>query len=138
MILRSFIIMLIVVTAGMAMVIAIVNALIPFFLSIQVFTWLSLTFFFVLTIITGYIGVRSLEKSAHGFVASVNGIVLLKLLLSVGFIITYVLVAKPHTPNFIISFFILYVFYTVFEIRQLIILQKKKIRREKLSQNANG
>ena len=135
---RSFIIILTILTAGIAIVIAIVNLLIPFFLSVQIFTWSALAFFFALTIITGYMGFRSLEKSAYGFVASVNGIVLLKLALSVAFVVAYLLIAKPDKPNFIISFFILYIIYTVFEIRQLIMAQKRKIQQQKLSQNANG
>src|SRR6185503_13217262 len=135
---RSFIITLIILTSGMAVVIAIVNFLVPSFQSIQIFTWWALLFFSALTVITGYIGFNSLEKSAHGFVASVNGIVLLKLVLSVAFLVVYLLIAKPGKPDFIISFFILYVVYTVFEIRQLVIAQRRKIQQQKLSQNANG
>jgi hypothetical protein len=135
---RSFIILLTILTACIAIVIAAVNFLFPFFLSIQIFTWSALLFFFVLTIITGYMGFRSLEKSPHGFVASVNGIVLLKLAMSIAFIVACLLIAKPDKPNFIISFFILYIIYTVFEVRQFIIVQKRKIQQEKLSQNANG
>ena len=105
--LRSFIMTLTILTVVLAILIAVVNYLIPFFLSIQIFTWSALAFFFALTIITGYMGFRSLEKSSHGFVASVNGIVLLKLALSIAFIVAYLLIAKPGKPNFIISFFIL-------------------------------
>lgn len=43
---------------------------------------MSLGFFFLITLLTGYMGFRGLEKSAHGFVASVNGMVVLKLFLS--------------------------------------------------------
>jgi len=138
MIFRSFIFSLIILTTVMTVISALVNYLVPFFHSIQNFTWFSLAFFFVLTAITGYIGFRSLEKSAYGFVASVNGIVLLKLLLSVGFLIAYLVITKPGSPYFIISFFVFYIIYTVFEIRQLIIAQKRKIEQQKLSQNANG
>src|SRR6266513_2259232 len=126
MIFRSFIISLIILTIIMMVISAILNYFIPFFHSIQNFTWFSLAFFFVLTVITGYIGFRSLEKSAYGFVASVNGIVLLKLMLSVGFLIAYLVIIKPGSPNFIISFFVFYIIYTVFEIRQLIMAQKRK------------
>jgi hypothetical protein len=135
---RSFIILVTVLTAGLAILIEIVDLLVPFFFSIRIFTWFSLLFFFLVTIITGYIGFRSLEKSPHAFVASVNGIVFLKLAFSVGFVVSYLLIAKPGKPDFIISFFILYVIYTVFEVRQLIIAQKRKIQQQKLSQNANG
>src|SRR5436190_3106870 len=111
---RGFTFSSIILTAVVAVVIAVVNLLVPFFRSFQIFTWSSLAFFFALTLVTGYIGFRSLDKSSHGFVAGVNGIVFLKLMLGVGFVIAFVLIAKPGTPNFIISFFILYIIYTVF------------------------
>lgn len=130
---RSFVISLLILTLIMALISAVVNYLVPFFHSIQNFTWFSLAFFFGLTIITGYIGFRSLEKSAYGFVAGVNGIVLLKLMLSVGFLIVYIVITKPGTPYFIISFFVFYIIYTVFEIRQLIIAQRRKSEQQKLS-----
>lgn len=130
---RSFIILLIILTTIMMVIIALVNYFIPFFHAFQNFTWFSLAFFFILTVITGYIGFGSLEKGAYGFVASVNGIVLLKLMLSVGFLITYLVIARPDSPYFIISFFVFYIIYTVFEIRQLIIAQKRKKEHQKLT-----
>lgn len=135
---RSFIVYLVILTIILTVMSVLVNYFIPFFHSFQQFTWFSLAFFFVLTVLTGYIGFRSLEKSAYGFVASVNGIVLLKLMLSVGFLIAYLVITKPGSPYFVISFFVFYIIYTVFEIRQLIIAQKIKAEQQKLSQNANG
>ena len=133
MIFRSFIISLIILTAILVVISALVNYFIPFFYSIQNFTWLSLTFFFVLTFISGYMGFRSLEKTAYGFVAGVNGIVLLKLILSVGFLIAYLVITKPGSPYFIIPFFVFYIIYTVFLIRQVIMAQKRKRNQQELS-----
>ena len=135
--LRSFIVKLSILTGGLALMIVLLNYAVPLFNSVKNFTWLSIAFFFTLTIITGYIGFRSLEKSAYGFVASVNGIVLIKLLLCVGFVIAYLVIARPHAPDFVISFFILYIIYTVFEIRELVIAQRKRSGKEKVSQQGN-
>jgi hypothetical protein len=133
MIFRSFIASLAILTTVLMAISAMVNYFSTFFHSIQNFTWLSLAFFFILTVITGYIGIHALGKSAHGFVASVNGIVLLKLMLSVGFLIAYLVITKPASPYFIIPFFVFYIIYTVFEIRQLIIAQKRNRKQQKVS-----
>jgi peptidoglycan/LPS O-acetylase OafA/YrhL len=129
--LKDFIVKLILVTLFCAVVIAVLNYFIPFFNSFQQFTWAALIYFFALTILAGYIGVRSLSKSAHGFVASVNGIVMLKLFLSAAFVIAYAIITKPHRPDFVISFFLLYVVYTVFLVREFIIAQKKSSLQKK-------
>ena len=127
---RSFAAKLTILTAALAVIILVMNYLLPFLQSFQDFTWFSLLFFFLVTLVTGYIGFRSFEKTAHGFVSSVNGMMMLKLFLCIIFIIVYVVIAKPHSPVFISSFFFLYLIYTVFEIRELIaaqkILQKQK------------
>lgn len=99
---------------------------IPSMLPFQVFTWIALVFFFLVTTVSLYIGLKGLEKSSYGFVASVNGIVLLKLMLSVMLIIVYMLITKPEDPVFIVPFFLFYIFFTVFEVRELLIAQNKK------------
>lgn len=124
--LRPFLIKLTLLTIGTAVMIALANMLFPFFNQFQQFTWLCLVFFFLVTLLTGYIGFRGLTKSAHGFVASVNGMVVIKLFLSAAFVIVFVVVSRPEGPAFVVSFFILYVIYTVFEIREMILAQKGK------------
>jgi hypothetical protein len=136
--LRSFIIKLIVITLGLSVLIILLNYLSPFFYSIRNFTWLSLAFFFLLTIATGYIGLRALDKTPHGFIASVNGIVMIKLLLCIGFVLSYLLIVKPGVSYFIVSFFAMYVIYSGFEIRELIIGQRKKTQQEKIAKHGNG
>jgi hypothetical protein len=128
---RSFAAKLLILTTALAVIISIVNYLIPFFQSFQSFTWYALLFFFIVTLITGYIGLRAMEKSAHGFIAGVNGMVMVKLFMSVIFVIVYVLLAKPNKALFITSFFILYVIYSVFEIRELILAQKIQQKQNK-------
>lgn len=124
--LRPFLLKLTLLSTGTAVMIALANMLFPFFTQFQQFTWLSLVFFFLVTLLTGYIGFRGLTKSAHGFVASVNGMVVIKLFLSAAFVIGYVVISRPEGPAFVVSFFILYVIYTVFELREMILAQKGK------------
>ncbi|MCY7408656.1 MAG: hypothetical protein LH473_00140 [Chitinophagales bacterium] len=129
--LKDFISKLLMLTVVCAVVIAALNYFIPFFNGFRNFSWCALVYFFLLTALAGYIGILSLNKSAHGFVASVNGIVMIKLLFSAGFVIAYALIAKPGRPDFVISFFLLYVVYTVFLVREFIIAQKKYLQQKK-------
>lgn len=117
---------LVVFTVAVALLAAFGILWIPAMLPFQVFTWIALVFFFLVTAISLYIGLKGLEKSSYGFVASVNGIVLLKLMLSVILIIFYMLFAKPEDPVFIVPFFLFYIFFTVFEVRELLMAQNNK------------
>lgn len=120
---------LIIYCAAIAVLVVIAGFLWPSITSFQDFTWLSFTFFALLTALTLYIGLRGLEKSSYGFVASVNGIVLLKLMLSVVMVLVYVIFAKPKEPQFILPFFIFYILFTVFEVRELLLAQHVKSKR---------
>lgn len=117
---------LIIYSAAIAVLVVIAGLLFPAIASFQDFTWLSLIFFSLLTALTLYIGLRGLEKSSYGFVASVNGIVLLKLMLSVILVLLYVIFVKPKEPLFILPFFLFYILFTVFELRELLLAQKAK------------
>ncbi len=117
---------LIIYSAAIAVLVVIAGLLFPAIASFQDFTWLSLVFFSLLTALTLYIGLRGLEKSSYGFVASVNGIVLLKLMLSVILVLLYVIFVKPKEPLFILPFFLFYILFTVFELRELLLAQKAK------------
>ena len=117
---------LIIYSAAIAVLVVIAGLLWPSIASFRDFTWLSFTFFALLTGLTLYIGLRGLEKSSYGFVASVNGIVLLKLMLSVVLVLVYVILTKPKEPQFILPFFIFYILFTVFEVRELLLAQNMK------------
>ncbi|MBK6484419.1 MAG: hypothetical protein KBF32_02325 [Chitinophagales bacterium] len=117
---------LIIYCAAIALLVVIAGLLFPAITSFQDFTWLSFLFFSLLTALTLYIGLRGLEKSSYGFVASVNGIVLLKLMLSVVLVLVYVIVTRPKEPQFILPFFLFYILFTVFEVRELLLAQKAK------------
>ena len=115
---------LFILTLIIAIILIPLNYFIPLLASFQQFTWLSLIFFFIITLITVYIGLRGLEKSGHGFVASVNGIVMIKLFFCAGLVIVYMLIARPGNATFILPFFLFYVLFTVFEIREVLKAQK--------------
>ena len=121
---------LVLFTAVVAIVVAALNYFSPFFRAFQLFTWLSLGFFFVVTAVTLNIALNGLKKkSSHGFVASINGTVLIKLFLSIALIIGYMLLTKPGNAAFIIPFFCFYILFTFFEIRQLLNAQKAEAGR---------
>ncbi len=128
---RSAFIKLVIFTAIIAVLTAIANFFIPALLPFQAFSWISMAFFFLVTAVTIYIGLNGLGKSSYGFVASVNGIVLLKLMLSVVLIIVYMLLARPKDPMFILPFFAFYICFTVFEVRALLIAQHQHKKHKK-------
>lgn len=117
---------LMVLTIVLAIAILVANYSVALFKAFETFTWSCLAFFFIVTVATLYMGLKGLEKSSHGFVATVNGIVMIKLFLSVGLVIGYLLLAKPNNGWFILPFFVFYIVFTVFEIRELLKGQKLK------------
>ncbi|MCS6916615.1 MAG: hypothetical protein RMK52_06385 [Chitinophagales bacterium] len=100
------------------------------------FGWWALLFFGVITWLTGWMGLRSLKQSARGFVTAVSATVMIKLLASAAFVATYAWITKPDSPVFIIPFFVLYVVFTVFEIREVIAAQKRHASSSGTSQSA--
>jgi hypothetical protein len=119
---------LVIYTAAMAFLVALGTYMIPAMAPFQTFTWISLAFFSLITAFTLYIGIKGLEKNSYGFVASVNGIVLVKLMLSIVLVLAYVLIERPKDPKFIIPFFIFYILFTIFEVREILMAQKVKSR----------
>jgi hypothetical protein len=94
-------------TLLIAIIIIAVNYFIPLFSSFQQFTWLSLVYFFHHHQPSPvYIGLGDWKKSGHGFIASVNGIVMIKLSYAPRLSLSTWLVAKPGSATFIIPFFL--------------------------------
>jgi len=121
----NFMMKLILLTAIMTVGLAGVNYWIPFFRSFQTFSWLSLLFFFLLTALTGWLALKGVsKKTGLGFVTNVNAVVMIKIFLSVIFVILYVVLVHPENIGFITSFFFLYIVFTVFEVRQIVLAQK--------------
>jgi hypothetical protein len=81
-------------------------------------------FFIAVTLISSYILIRSLQKK---FIKYLNVYLLttvVRLFLYVGVMVTYILLNKPDLFPFSISFFILYLCYTVFEVVWLVSFPK--------------
>lgn len=97
------------------------------FTHIGLIGWLALAFFVLLTIILTNMSLRTAAKSGSRFVTGVMGGVGLRMLVCVLFVVIYWVTAKERDTFFIIYFFILYLFFTVFEIMFLL----SKLRTDK-------
>ncbi|HCN82431.1 MAG TPA: hypothetical protein DIT07_02260 [Sphingobacteriaceae bacterium] len=82
--------------------------------------WGILTFYVMLTLILHYITINAAKGSNSAFMTAVFGSIGFKLLLSVAFIIFYLLNDTSNSVWFAIDFIVLYLFFTVFEIYSLL------------------
>ena len=82
--------------------------------------WIALTFFAILTTVLTRLSLKSAAKSGSRFVTGVMGGVGLRMMFCVLFVVIYWVTAKERNTFFIIYFFILYLFFTVFEIKFLL------------------
>lgn len=82
--------------------------------------WMALAFFAILTTILTRMSLRSAAKSGSRFVTGVMGGVGLRMMFCVLFVVIYWVTAKERNTFFIVYFFILYLFFTVFEIKFLL------------------
>lgn len=88
----------------------------PAFAPHQSFSWFSLVFFFLLTIIMYYIGRRAAQSdNQNSFINAVIGLTMLKLMLSAIIIFVYNEWAQPAGILFILPFFGIYLLFTIFE-----------------------
>jgi hypothetical protein len=82
--------------------------------------WLALLFFFLLTVIMVNMTIRAEAKSNSRFVTGTMGTKGLRMLLCILFIVVYLVTTPKRDVYFIVYFFILYLFFTMFEIVYLI------------------
>lgn len=82
--------------------------------------WMALVFFAGLTTVLTKISLKSSQKGGSRFVTSVMGNTGLRMLLCVVFVVIYWVNANPRDLQFVAYFFILYLFFTVFEIKFLL------------------
>ncbi|MCC6722329.1 MAG: hypothetical protein IT243_09005 [Bacteroidia bacterium] len=82
--------------------------------------WIALLYYVLLTILFTNIALKTRNKSNSRFVTTIMGLTGLRLFLCIIFIIIYRFVQGKTDLNFIFYFFILYLFYTVFEIKNLL------------------
>lgn len=80
------------------------------------FSWLSLAFFVLLSVVTYYIGNRTvLQKNKFAFINAALGLTFIKMLLCVVLVGLYIKLANPPARLFILPFLGIYVVYTIFE-----------------------
>jgi 4-hydroxybenzoate polyprenyltransferase len=91
------------------------------------FIWTAVGFFYLLTFILYAMAMMGLKQSQKTFTVSVLGSMTLRFIFSVLFLVIYLIINPEKNKAFIISFLFLYLFYTIFEIFQLV----RKLRPEK-------
>ena len=90
--------------------------------------WASLSYYFVLGVLIGWKSQKAvLSKSNSRFFAGVMGSIGIRMLLCVVFLAIYLMVSDLKSNEFVVYYLILYLFYTIFEIYQLV----SKLRPEK-------
>ncbi|MCK5840036.1 MAG: hypothetical protein KAG99_09305 [Bacteroidales bacterium] len=73
-------------------------------------------FFFAVTMIIHYLLLKAYERKHSRFITSFMLVIFLKLFFYLAIMVIYVLINKTDAMRFIITYFILYVFYTSFEV----------------------
>lgn len=90
--------------------------------------WASLSYYYVLGIVIGWKSQKAvISKSNSQFFAGVMGSIGIRMLLCVVFLAIYLMVSDLKSNEFVVYYLILYLFYTIFEIYQLV----SKLRLEK-------
>jgi len=93
----------------------------------EVFTWLSLAFFFLISLVVLYFGEKGIRsKSQRTFTAMINLGTLLRLVGGASLVLIYALLIKPSDKLFVVPFFLFYLCYTVFDVAYLIRLNRKQ------------
>lgn len=95
--------------------------------------WFAILFYNFLTIIFTNMALKSGNKSNSRFVTSIMGLTGLRMFLCIIFIVIYRFTQGKTDLDFIFYFFILYLFYTVFEIKYLLY----KLRADKKNDHRN-
>jgi len=112
---RSFFLQLFGITLLFAIV-AIICSQIPAVSAYTGIFWLSIAFFFFFSLAMYFFAKKAaLSSNRHAFTNVTIGTLAGKLLLSVVLLVIYKQVADPPDRLFIIPFFIVYLFYTMFE-----------------------
>ena len=91
--------------------------------------WGALIFYIVLGLGIGWITQRSVNSSNSAFFRGVMGATGLRMILCVLFLAIYLIISDIKAKEFIVYYLILYLFFTIFEIYQLV----SKLRAEKRS-----
>lgn len=116
--------------AGVTLAIAVATIVLFYFAQPQetYWYWIALGFYTVVGVVIGKRSQRAvLSASNSTFFTGVIGAIGIRLLLCVLFLAIYMIISDLKSKTFIIYYLILYLFYTIFEITQLV----SKLRPEK-------
>jgi hypothetical protein len=114
-----FIKSLIVTTAIIVIIALIFYSLAPSDFYTAIFPYL-LAFFIVVSIVVYHFMLKAIEKRPARFVNSFMLATMLKLFAYMTLMITYALINREEAMAFIVTFFILYVIYTIIEVASLL------------------
>jgi hypothetical protein len=85
------------------------------------FTWESLAFFFVVTLLLFVLALNGVRNRSHSsFMGTVFGAMAIKFIICIVAVIVYLKVIKPDSIIFILPFFVMYVIFTVIETASLV------------------
>lgn len=91
------------------------------------FVWIALAFYFLLTLGLYSLSLMGLQRNNRTFSTAVFGSMTIRFIFCILFLVIYLIINKEKNIPFIITYLILYLFYTIFEIFQLV----RKLRPEK-------
>jgi len=83
-------------------------------------------FFVAITLVSYYILLRSLKSKLSRFINTFLISTIVKLILYIGIMIVYVILNRSDAVRFMITFLILYLFYTIFEVVKMISLTRSQ------------
>ena len=90
-----------------------------FFQPYRLFTWVSLLFFMLITLVSGYYNSRSIKKPF--FFNIFFGTLAVKFFMSIAFLIVFLVYIDPDNKKmFVIPFFLIFFIYKVFETYMLL------------------
>ena len=113
---KTFFLQLALVSASVALILFILNSY-ELFSSHQVFSWISLLGFIIFCSLLYFVESKTVhahDKSLFGKLFLLS--IFFKMLFCVLLIIVYIVSSKPNDRYFILPFFIIYLFFTVYEV----------------------
>jgi len=121
-----FIKSLIVTTAIIVIIALIFYSLTPSAYYTPVFPYL-LAFFIIASVVVYHFMLKAIERRPARFVNSFMLATMLKLFAYMALMITYALINREEAMAFIVTFFILYVIYTIIEVASLLKVNKDHV-----------
>jgi len=122
---RSFFLQLGGFSFGIALLLFLLN-LIPLLHADQWLSWISWLFFILFTVIVYFAASKAaLSDDLYAFTRLIIAVVMGKMFFSVLIVLLYVKLTNPESRFFLISFFVVYLAFTIFELHFMTKLGKK-------------